>query len=97
LRRDAIEIATVLLKILFVVCEVRLTLLQERLGIPQRQPEKLTDLVARERAVAIASSATASSAPRDTSGQAVSKRFAMSSGKSTAIRVILLISRLIRP
>jgi len=36
LRSDAIEIATVLLKIFFVVGEVRLTFLQKRLGIPQR-------------------------------------------------------------
>jgi putative transposase len=37
LRRDAIQIATVLLEIFFGVCEVRLTLLQKRLGVPQRQ------------------------------------------------------------
>jgi hypothetical protein len=36
------------------VCEVRLTLLQKRLGVPQRQPEKSADLITRERTIAIA-------------------------------------------
>src|SRR2546426_2991595 len=43
-----------------------------------------------------ASRATASSVPRDTSRHADSRRFAMSSGRSTAILVMLLILRLTR-
>jgi hypothetical protein len=49
LRRDAIEIATVLLKIFFVVCEVRLALLQERFRLPERQPKDASDLLAAKR------------------------------------------------
>jgi hypothetical protein len=53
-RRAAIEIAAVPFEIIFVVGEVRLTLLQERLRSPERQPEHTPDLLAAERSVPIA-------------------------------------------
>jgi hypothetical protein len=46
--------STILLKILFVIGEVRLALLQERLRLPERQSEHAPDLLAAERAVSIA-------------------------------------------
>jgi hypothetical protein len=65
LRREAVEIATVLIEIVFLVCEVRLTLLQKRLGIPKLKPEKSSDLLTRERALSIALQRSGERAARD--------------------------------
>jgi hypothetical protein len=53
LRCDAIEIATVLLEIFCVVCEIRPPLLQKRFGVAEREPENASDLIAAQRSAAV--------------------------------------------
>ena len=53
MRCDGTEITTVLLEIFFVVCEIRPPLLQKRFGVPEREPENTSDLIAAQRSAAV--------------------------------------------